>query len=497
MRKRNLHDLSHQRLLTCDMGELVPVSCVEALPGDSFRHAASMLLRVSPLVAPVMHAVDVRLHSFFVPNRLIWDNWEDFITGGADGEGGAAGAAPTITPNTGSGFAVGSLADYLGIPTGVDDKPVSALPFRAYALIWNEFYRDQDLQSELTVSLADGADTTTNTTLKSIAWGKDYFTAARAWPQKGPEVTLPLGTTAPVLLDSNAPNNPIMRLTAGGLPGVAALATGADSRLERGADGANLYFDPDGSLYTDLAAATSASVAELRRAIALQSYQEARAMYGSEYVDYLRFAFGVTPDDARIQRPEYLGGGRQTISFSEVLQTGPDADDTGVAQLKGHGISAMRSRSYVKFFSEHGWVITLLSVRPRSVYTSGLHRSLSRTTKESYYQKELEFIGMQEVLNKEIYWAHATPDGTFGYQDRYAEYRHHPSHVSGLFRSTLNHWHLAREFGSTPALNESFITCTPGRRINADTENDNLYVMVNHNLRARRPVSYAQPGRIL
>lgn len=495
MKKRNLHDLSHQRLLTCDMGELVPVSCVEALPGDSFRHAASMLLRVSPLVAPVMHAIDVRLHSFFVPNRLIWDNWEDFITGGADGEGGDAGAAPTITPNTGSGFAVGSLADYLGVPTGVDDKPVSALPFRAYSMVWNEFFRDQDLQSELTVSKADGGDTTTNTTLKSIAWGKDYFTAARAWPQRGPEVTLPLGSSAPVVTDGSQ----VTFQTVGGLDPKGLTQQNASAALLYSAaatGNANVAFLSSG-LEADLANATAATVAELRRAIALQSYAEARAMYGAEYVDYLRFAFGVTPDDARIQRPEYLGGGRQTISFSEVLQTGPDADDSGVAQLKGHGISAMRSRSYVKFFSEHGWVISLLSVRPRSVYTSGLHRSLSRGTKESYYQKELEFIGMQEVLNKEIYWAHATPDGTFGYQDRYAEYRHHPSHVSGLFRSTLNHWHLAREFGSTPALNESFITCAPGRRINADTANDNLYIMVNHNLRARRPVAYAKPGKIL
>lgn len=487
MKKRNLHNLSHQRLLTCDMGELVPVSCVEALPGDSFRHSASMLLRVAPLVAPVMHAVDVRLHSFFVPNRLIWDNWEDFITGGNSGND--ATVHPTITVNSGAGFAVGSLADYLGVPTGVDDLPVSALPFRAYARIWNDYFRDQDLQSELTIDTGDGADTTTNTDLKFISWAKDYFTMARAWPQRGDEVTLPLGTSARVATD-----------VADGVDvSVWSTADGASRKLRADAAFVNRDSGTAGTsdLYADLSNATAASVADLRRAIALQSYQEARAMYGAEYVDYLRYAFGVTPDDARLQRPEYLGGGRQTISFSEVLQTGPDSTDGGVGEMLGHGISAMRSRSYVKFFTEHGLVLTLLSVRPRNVYVDGLHRSWSRTTKEDYYQKELEFIGQQAVLNKEVYWPHTTPNGTFGYMDRYAEYRHHPSHVSGLFRTTLNHWHLARDFSADVALNEAFIKCEPGRRINADTASDNLYVMVNHNLRARRPVHYAQPGRIL
>lgn len=486
------------------MGELVPVSCVEALPGDSFRHSASMLLRCSPLVAPVMHAVDVRLHSFYVPYRLIWDNWEDFITGGEDGDGDGVGAAPTITVNSGSGFAVGSLADYLGIPTGVDDLPVSALPFRAYSSIWNEYFRDQDLQDPLVVSKADGADSTTNTTLKNIAWAKDYFTMARPWPQRGDEVTLPLGTRANVLgigMENQT-------WTAGPANAYETGASGTRAYANyRNADGTaasnRVFFEEDPNnagfpnIYADLSNATAASITDLRRAIALQSIQEARAMYGAEYGDYLRYAFGVEPLDARIGRPEYLGGGRQTISFSEVLQTGPDSADDGVGELKGHGIAAMRSRSYMKFFPEHGLVLTLLSVRPRNVYIDGLHRMFSRATKEDYYQRELEFIGQQEVLNKEVYWPHATPNGTFGYQDRYAEYRHHPSHVSGLFRSTLNHWHLARDFSSDQALNEAFIKCDVTKRIHADTSNDTLYCMVNHNLRARRIVHYAQPGRTL
>lgn len=494
MRRRTKHSLSHYKLATFDMGELVPVGCVEVLPGDSFQHASSVLLRVSPLLAPVMHPISVRVHHFFVPNRLLWDGWEDFITGGDDGEGGDSGAYPTITVNTGTGWAEGSLADYLGIPTGVDDLPVSALPFRAYAAIFNEYYRDQDLVTELTYSTGSGADTTTNTTLQRIAWEKDYFTAARPWPQKGPDVTLPLGTVAPIVADGN-----LTFTSAGG---------GSSSLAKENSAGRYIYEMANsiphstalryaGGLEADLEAATGVNVTEVRRMFALQRYQEARAMYGSEYVDYLRYAFGVTSSDARLQRPEYLGGGKQTIAFSEVLQTGPDTEDEGVASLKGHGIAAMRSRRYRRFFEEHGYVISLMSVRPRSMYGTGLHRAWSRTTKEDYFQQELEFIGQQEVLNKEVYAAHATPGGTFGYQDRYSEYRHLPSYVSGEFRSTLNYWHLARLFASDPALNSTFVTCNPGKRINAEQTTDQLWVMVNHSLQARRQVSQPSIGRIL
>lgn len=497
MKKRAKHSLSHYRLATFDMGELVPVGCVEVLPGDSFRHAASVLLRVSPLLAPVMHPIHVRLHHFFVPCRLLWDGWEDFITGGSDGEGGSSGTYPTITVNTGTGWAEGSLADYLGVPTGVDDLPVSALPFRAYSLIWNEYYRDQDLQSELTVDTGSGADTTTNTTLQKIAWEKDYFTAARPWPQKGPELTLPLGESADVVRDSSSSVPGLRGASSGTSYNLRAAAGSSNVVLQvQGSANENLAWSTDVGLHADLTTATSATVAELRRVMALQRYQEARAMYGSEYVDYLRYAYGVVSSDARLQRPEYLGGGKQTIAFSEVLQTGPDSGDEGVADLKGHGIAAMRSRRYTRFFEEHGYVISLMSVRPRSMYASGLHRSWSRTTKEDYFQHELQFIGQQEVLNKEVYAAHATPAGTFGYQDRYSEYRHHPSHVSGEFRSTLNFWHLARIFSSDPALNASFIQCAPSKRINASQATDQLWVMVNHSLQARRQVSRAAPGRI-
>lgn len=481
------------------MGELVPVGCYEVLPGDSIQQRSAALLRVSPLLAPVMHPVSVRIHHWFVPNRLIWDDWEDFITGGADGED--ASVYPTITAN----FSAGALGDYLGVPPGVANSEVCALPFRAYSLIFNEFYRDQDLVTARVIDTTSGPDTTTDVTLAKIAWEKDYMTAARPWAQKGAEVTLPLGTTAPVVGDGVVP---LWTDTTAGQPrnlgadasgnaqwvdptsGNVSTVTGGPRRMQ---------FDlSQAGLEADLSAATAVDVNTVRRAFAIQRYQEARALYGSRYTEYLRY-LGVRSSDARLQRPEYLGGGKQTISFSEVLQAGPNFDaNTGVGTLRGHGIAAMRSRRYRRFFEEHGWVISLMSVRPRSMYVNGLHRQWNRRTKEDFWQMELEKIGQQEVLDKEVYgYSAAVPGATFGYADRYSEYRSFPSGVSGEFRSTLNFWHLARIFASEPNLNSDFVQCDPSKRINAVQSADVLWCMVNHSIQARRMVSRNAVGRIL
>lgn len=480
--KRSKHNLSNYKLLSCDQGHLVPIGLQEVLPGDSFQHSTSALIRVSPLATPVMHPVRARIHHFFVPFRLIWDNWEKFITGGPDGLN--ASVFPTITTTAGTGYSVGSLGDYLGVPPSVPSLAVSALPFRAYALIFNEFYRDQDLVTPLTVSTADGADTTTNIALQAAAWERDRFTLARLTPQKGSAVTLPLGTSAPIASDATAGSGEVTVLDdAGNYRKI--LTSNTHAILD------NVSGLAANVMYADLSTATSATITELRTAFALQQYAENRSLYGSRYTDYLAF-LGVKSSDARLQRPEYLGGGVETIQFSEVIQSAPgtyDTDEYPLGNLGGHGIGAMKSNRYRRFFEEHGYVISLLSVLPKTIYSQGIARTWNRRTKEDFFQAELQFVGQDEILNKEVKADHATPEGTFGYIDRYDEYRRAESTIAGEFRTTLDSWHMARIFASDPALNATFVTANPTDRIYASTAVNELQVMVNHKITARRIVS--------
>lgn len=503
--KRAKHSLSHYKLLSANMGQLLPIGLVEVLPGDTFQHATSALIRVSPLLAPVMHPVHVRIHHWFVPHRLVWEDWESFITGGPDGMDDSA--FPTIEmtylsgpPETGNN-AVGYLPDYLGIPPQINGVHVSALPFRAYNLIYNEWYRDQDLAAERTVSLASGVDTTTSVgQVPNISWEKDYFTSARPWTQKGPQINIPLngpgyisglGKLNGVFQNVNQAaresdgQTPTYAKWQGINPASVDSSFLVEGRTVSGSDYPNVRLDTD-SIGID--------VNDLRLAMAAQRFEEARARWGSRYVEYLRY-LGVRSSDARLQRPEYLGGGKQTIQFSEVLQTAPttDGDDEiGVGNLKGHGIGAVRSNRYRRFFEEHGYVISLMSIKPRTVYLQGIPRTWNRRTKESFWQKELEHIGQQEVLNKELYATHASPEGIFGYQDRYDEYRRIESTVAGEFRTTnLNYWHMARTFAAEPVLNESFVVSNPTDRIFAvpPSTADTLWCMCHHTIQARRMVS--------
>lgn len=500
---RSKFSLSHYRNLTCGMGEMVPIGLVEVLPGDTFQHATTALIRTTPLVAPVMHPTHVNIWHIFIPHRLVWTEaggantgWEAFITGGPSGT--SAPTFPTITVNSGSGFANGSLADYLGVPTGVDDLPCSALPFRGYALAWNELFRDPDLDTKLTIDLTDGADTTTNQTLQTVSWEKDYFTTSRPWTQKGTAVSLPLGTSAPITglgaltSDKTFADGSINVTQTGGVADDFTFA-----RVVTGADAAHRLYvkgtaNPgDVAIYANLSSATSATINELREAIQLQKYKEARALFGSRYTEWLAY-YGVRSSDARLQRPELLASGRQTIQFSEVLQQSPTTSgtpNTGLGTMGGHGLGLTRSNRYRRFFEEHGYVMSIMAVRPKTMYVTGLPKTWSRTTKEDFWTKELEGIGNEEVYNKELYWADTGPNDVFGYQRRYDSYRRQESSVHGDFRgATLDDWHLGRIFTSDVTLNAAFVACTPSTRIFQSTSTDTLLVMAHHSLQARRLV---------
>lgn len=493
MKKRSKFSLSHYKLATMNMGMIVPVGLTEVLPGDTLQQATSAFIRVTPLAAPVMHPVHVSIHHWYVPLRLIWDDFESFITGGEDGLDNSV--YPTITAGS-SGFAIGSLADYLGVPTGVANLEVSALPFRAYDLIYNEWYRDENLVDEVVISTESGADTTTSLELQAHAWKKDYFTAASPWPQKGPAVTVPveLGSQSSITLNITGNGAPTFNIGGNATAVAKGLATDNTKHdMQYNIPGSNnnygLTWDNpalSGTAQLSGSELGNVDINKLREAFALQRFEEHRALYGSRYTEYLRY-LGIRASDARLQRPEYLGGGRQTIQFSEVLQTAEGTDPVGT--MRGHGIAAMRTNRYRRFIEEHGLVLTFMMVQPIPVYAQGLPRLWNRRFKEDFWQKELEHIGEQEVLNKELYAASEEPDGVFGYQDRYDEYRSHESSISGEFRDTLDYWHMARIFDNQPVLNQSFVYGAPTNRVFMEQTQNQLYCMINHSIQARRLVS--------
>ncbi|UDN67659.1 major capsid protein [robinz microvirus RP_86] len=509
--KRNKFTLSNYRLFTCDMGELIPVGLTEALPGDTFQLASSALVRVSPLAAPVMHPVTVRLHHFFVPHRLVWDGWEDFITGGPDGMDASSPPTETTPAGNGGGAIEGTLWDYLGVHGLATSCALNAMPLYGINKIWNEYYRDQDLATE---RLED------DITIPNIAWGKDYFTTARPWTQKGPEVTLPLGTQAPVVgigtdsaaFNYNLANVTTVRETNSSVDGnpdtttypFAALMSSTSPSQAAYIRGTNSGTGRKPMIFADLSAAGAININDFRRAFALQRYQEARARYGSRYTEYLRY-LGVTPSDARLQRPEYLGGGTTRLNFSEVLQTAQDEpvgdrDSFGVGDLYGHGVAGVRHRRIRRFIEEHGYIHSFMSVRPKGIYMQGINRTFLKTTKEDFWQKELQHIGQQAVWDGEI----LLPTGggapmtqTFGFSDRYEEYRTTPSYVAGEFRNTLDYWHMGRDLVGPIALNEDFIKCVPTKRVLNVQTTDALWCMVNNHVVARRMVSREASNSIL
>lgn len=490
--RKSLMPLSHEKLLTCNMGELVPIALMDVSPGDVFRQDTSLLIRTQPLLAPIMHKVDASIHHWFVPLRTVWDDFENFINQGQDGL--QQPTFPTITLDSSAGENdIGSLADHLGIPDDVTDPEVSALPFRAMADIWNENYRDEQLQTELTVSRASGADTTTSVALQNGCWGKDYFTSARPAPQLGSEVTIPLTGDAPVtgigaVTNTSTFTNQARYETDGS--GTVNYAKAKNIDWGSGSNGQfSVEVDPDNDGYpnirADLTNVSAVDINQLRLASSLQRFKEKMNRKGARYVEYLQSMFGVRSQDSRLQRPEYLGGGKVTVQFSEVLQTAEGTDPVG--ELRGHGIAAGKSNRYKFFAPEHGFIITTMVVRPKTVYSQGIHKLWNRRSPFDYLIPDFAHLGDQEVLNKEIYAAHASPDGTFGYTPRYEEYRTIPNSIAGEFRDTLDFWHMARQFSSDPALNADFVKANPTDRVYA-TSADQLQIRAMHNIKAKRPI---------
>lgn len=487
------------------MGELVPIFCMETVPGDQFRINTSQLLRMAPMLAPIFHQITVYQHFFFVPNRLLWDNWEGFITGGEDGYDSSA--RPTIITN---GASNGSVSDYMGIPENVysGGLNISALPFSAYGTIYNEYYRDQNLIQPLDVKCVNGDNAANDLLLianappMKRAWQHDYFTSALPWTQKGPEATIPLGTSAPITFTNNPSQDKIYNIA--GDPfvptnfynldvyaqstdtGVLASDIGSGTRV-------NAALDNSSNLQTDLSNATAATINDLRSAFRLQEWLEKNARGGSRYIESILSHFGVRSSDARLQRPEFLGGGSVPIQVSEVLQTAPAAgQSTPLAEMAGHGIAVGSNSSIQYRCEEHGFIIGIMSVMPKTAYQDGINKMFFREDRFDYYWPEFAHLGEQEVLNKEVY-ANAGPqelNETFGYVPRYSEYKYQNDTVHGEMRNSLDFWHLGRKFANLPALNQQFIECDPSTRIFAVTEAEQLYAIVNHKVQARRPMPY-------
>lgn len=492
MRRRSTFGLSHYRLFSAKMGYIYPIACYEVLPGDTFRQSTSLFLRLAPLVTPVMHPVHVKIHSWYVPYRLLWEDWEDFRTRGP--EGTDASEVPYITAPLG-GFPVGSLADYLGIPTGIEGLTVNAFAFRAYNYIFNENYRDERVQDELPWVMTGGADTTTSTALAPSPWGRDYFTTASPTPQTGPEVTIPVNmgdagmpTLTGTVKGAGTPRFNLNGKTAN-LGTDNSSATGAVWR-NYGGSGVTTASWSDPALSVDIkytpgeASIGSINIADWREAMAMQRFEETRSLWGARYNEFL-MDMGIRPSDARLQLPEYLGGGRQTIQFSEVLQTAPGGEDP-VGALKGHGIGAMRTNRFRRFFEEDGIVLTFAMVRPIGIYMQGLHKMWSRRSFAEFYNYQFEHLSQQPVYTRELYAGVTDKDKVFGYQNIYDDYRSIPSQVSGEMRTILNSWHMARDFSNEPVLNGDFMTSPPTNRIFAAQENDTLYCMAHHTIHSRR-----------
>ena len=488
----SVFDLSYVKTMTADMGILYPVMCDEVVPGDIFKIGNQMVLRFQPMLAPILHEINAYVHYFFVPYRLLWDSWEDFITGGPDGN-----LTPSLPTWIGDDqtATVGSLWDYFGFQTipassGLHTTPTAAplvFPKRAYNLVWNEYYRDETLQAE--VSLDSNA-------LQFRNWEKDYFTSSLPWQQRGQAPALPISGTTNAVWDSSN----FVQDNTGNPMGFSNSIVSQVARINSAQSLANAKAFMNANV-VDLSTATTFNIADLRLAFQIQKFLERNARAGARYTEFLRSHFGVSPRDERLQRPEYIGGSKAPVIISEVLQTGSSDATSPQGNMSGHGI-AVNSQFCGKYrASEFGVIIGMLSVMPRSMYQTGHDRQWLRRTKYDFYFPEFANLSEQAILNAEVYCSanDATDKSIFGYQGRYDEMRTKRNQVCGQMRDIFDYWHLGRQFTTTPGLNSSFVECNPAntKRIFAAESEPGIILQFANLIKAWRPMPIqSEPGLI-
>lgn len=532
--QRSSFNRSHGYKTTFDSGYLVPFYVDEVLPGDTFNLKCTLFARLATPIVPFMDNMFMETFFFFVPNRLLWDNWQKF-NGEQENPGDSTDFLIPTIKNTGS-FAVGSIADYFGIPTGVNNLEVNALPFRAYNLIYNEWFRDENLQDSLPVEKGDGPDDVADYKLVRRGKRHDYFTSALPWPQKGPGVEIPLGTQAPIVNGLSPLSGYLLNSNSAELAAVSAYGGDASSSggSRRAYGSGSISFNRQGNgewstvggfagnstsnvtvsalsasniltegAYADLTTATAYTINSLRQAFQVQRLYERDARGGTRYTEILRAHFGVVSPDARLQRPEYLGGSSSPININPVQQTSATTDTTPQGNLAAFGLTSSKIHGFTKSFVEHGYIIGLVNVRADLTYQQGLQRLWSRQTRFDFYWPALAHLGEQTVLNKEIYaQGTAADDEVFGYQERYAEYRYYPSLITGKFRSTyaqpLDMWHLSQKFDSLPTLSAQFIEDNPPvSRVIAVQDEPQFLLDTYFSLNCVRPMPvYSVPGLV-